>query len=191
VAEELNVRALEPLHGAGEIVDFTVKPNFRHLGRRFGGRTQHVATAIRAADPAALAAAVGDGGTGTVVVDGEPVPVTGEDVQVTQAPRSGWAVASQRDVTIALDTEITPELRAAGLAREVVRTLQEARKQAGLEITDRIVLAWHASDDALAEAVRTHVAEIAEAVLATAVSESPDAATAAPDLPLRYTVRRA
>ncbi|GGJ95882.1 isoleucine--tRNA ligase [Pilimelia anulata] len=190
VAEELNVRELAPLHGAGEVLDITVKPNFRALGKRFGGRTQVVARAVAAADPAALAAAVADGGTATVSVEGEDVPLTADDLQVTRAPRTGWAVTTQREVTIALDTEITPELRRAGLAREVIRTVQEARKQAGLAVTDRIALTWDSADAELAGAVEAHAAEIAEAVLATGMSRAAGGEAAA-ELPLTYTLTRA
>ncbi|WP_213450551.1 isoleucine--tRNA ligase [Rhizomonospora bruguierae] len=166
VADELNVRELAGLHTAGEVVDITVKPNFRELGRRFGPRTQLVAKAIAAADPAALAT----GGEVTVEVAGERVTLSPEELIVSQAPRSGWAVASQRDVLVALDTTITPDLRRAGLAREVIRLVQEARKRAGLAITDRISLVWSGEPE-ITEAIREHGGEIAEAVLATSVAQ--------------------
>jgi isoleucyl-tRNA synthetase len=200
VSDELNVRELASLHTAGEVVDVTVKPNFRQLGKRFGARTQQVAKAVAAADPAALALAVSDGGPATVEVDGEKIELTGDDLFVTQTPRTGWAVANQRDVLVALDTTITPELRRAGLAREVIRLIQDARKQADLAITDRITLVWAAdeADDAGAEtgaAVREHGREVAEAVLATTVTEA-DPGTqgtivAEPELGLRFRIERA
>ncbi|HYN95455.1 MAG TPA: DUF5915 domain-containing protein, partial [Pilimelia sp.] len=196
VAEELNVRELALLDsgadGAGGVVDFTVKPNFRQLGRRFGNRTQQVARAVTAADPVALATALRDGGTATVTVDGEPVQLTEEDVLVTQTPRTGWAVLSHRDVTIALDTTITPELRQAGLAREAIRLVQDARKQADLAVTDRIHLVWSAPAE-VADAIRAHEREVADAVLAVAVSEGDpgEGAHADEELGLRYAVRRA
>ncbi|GAA2510169.1 isoleucine--tRNA ligase [Pilimelia columellifera] len=199
VSEELNVRSLAPLAAAGEVVDITVKPNFRELGKRFGGRTQFVAKAITAANPAELAAAVADGGAYEVLVDGDKTPVTSDDVLVTQAPRSGWAVSTQRGVTIALDATITPELRRAGLAREVIRLVQEARKQADLAITDRITLVWSVAGPAdgpgagTATAVREHAGEIADAVLATSMSEvdTGPAATVEDDLGFAFTITRA
>jgi len=191
VAEELNVRELAPLAAAGEVVDITVKANFRELGKRFGGRTQFVAKAITATDPTALAAAIADGGTAMVDVEGEPTPVTSADVLVTQAPRSGWAVTTQRDVTIALDTTITPELRRAGLAREVIRLVQDARKQAELEITDRISLVWSATDSETLDAVREHAKEIADAVLATSMTEGADTTSTEDELGFSYAITRA
>ncbi|GAA4613285.1 isoleucine--tRNA ligase [Saccharopolyspora hordei] len=171
LADELNVRRIEPLEAAGEVLDVSVKPNFRALGKRFGGRTQEAAAAVTAADPAQLARDLRSG-TARIEVDGQVAPLTEEDVFVSEAPRTGWSVASQRAVTIALDTAITPELARAGLAREVVRFVQDCRKQDGFDITDRIVLRWHATGE-VRRALLEHAEEIAAAVLATDIGEIP------------------
>jgi isoleucyl-tRNA synthetase len=172
VADELNVQSVEALGSAGgELVDVTVKPNFRALGKRFGSGTKAVAAAVAAADPAALAGAVRDGGTATVTVDGVPVSLSVEELVVTETPRSGWAVAADAGETVALDLTVTPQLRRAGIAREVVRLVQDARKASGLEVTDRIVLTWSASEPEVAEAVREHAAAVAGEVLATSFTE--------------------
>src|SRR5262249_49488050 len=142
IADELNVREVTPLARAGEVIDISVKPNFRALGRRFGSRTQQVAKAVTAADHRELARDLKADGRATVRVDGEDLVVTLDEVTLTEVPRSGWAVNGQQDVTLALDTTITPELRRAGLAREVIRLVQTARKEAGFEVTDRVVLSW-------------------------------------------------
>ena len=192
VGDELNVRELATLDAAGEVVDITVKPNFRQLGRRFAARTQEVAKAITAVDPATLAGAVRDGGTATITVEGEQIDITADDVFVNQSPRTGWAVATQRDVTIALDTTVTPELRRAGLAREAIRLVQEARKRADLAITDRIDLVWTAEDE-MAAAIRAHERELAEAVLAVTIAEGQpgDGAQADAEFGLSFAIRRA
>jgi len=177
VADELNVVALSVLAAAeaGDLVDMAVKPNFRALGKRFGGATQAVANAVRAADPREFAAALA-AGSASVVVDGEQVSVGGEEVVVTETPRSGWAVASAGAETVALDLELTHELRLAGLVRDVVRVVQEARKNAGLDVTDRIELWWRVGGSPEpAEAIRTHAEQLAGEVLATAMREgAPD-----------------
>ncbi len=142
--------ASEPL--AGDLVDTSVKGNFRALGKRFGKRTATVAAAIAAADAAALAAALREG-PATVAVDGEHVEVTADEVLVTETPRTGWAVATRAGETVALDLEITPELRRAGLVRDAVRLVQEGRKASGLDVSDRIEL-WWSADGELAEALR-------------------------------------
>ena len=167
VAEELNVHKLEPLTTVDdELVDYSVKPNFRALGRRFGPRTPLVARAIEASDAAGLAASLHAGGTASVLVDGDPVSLSPDEVIVTQTPRSGWAVASDGGETIALDVTISPELRMEGMAREVVRLVQDARKSDGLNISDRIWLRWTTDDQELAAALTEHGAMISAEVLA-------------------------
>ena len=95
VADELNVHELDTLAAVPEgLVDYTVKPNYRALGRRFGRGTPAVAAAIEAADAAGLAAELRSGGQASVIADGAGVSLEPEDVIVTQVPRSGWAVAS-------------------------------------------------------------------------------------------------
>jgi isoleucyl-tRNA synthetase len=201
IAEELNVHDLSPLEttteaaaAGGPVLRYSVKPQFRALGKRFGAQTPAVAAAIRAADPAVVAAAVADGGSFPVAVPGpasvpaaEPVSITAEDVVVTQSPTSGWEVATADGETVALDLTVTPPLRAEGLAREVIRRVQQARKGDGLAVTDRIVLRWYAPALAadpgdgqggeLAIALTAHREAIAAEVLAVSVESvpSPDA----------------
>ncbi len=166
IAAELNVSRLEVLGEAGELVDFTVKPNFRALGRRFGPRTPGVAAAVLAVPAADIAAAVLAGRTVAVDSDGEPVLVGPDDVIVTQTPRAGWAVATEAGETVAIDITVSPELRQEGLAREVIRLVQEARKNDGLEVTDRIWLRWATDDPDLVMALTEHAGLIAGEVLA-------------------------
>jgi len=94
------------------------------------------------------------------------VPLSAEDVIVTQTPAEGWGVATAAGETVALDLAVTPALRAEGWAREVIRLIQEARKNDGLDVTDRIVLRWSASDPELAAAFGEHGELIAGEVLA-------------------------
>jgi isoleucyl-tRNA synthetase len=167
VAEELNVHALEPLDAAGgELVTYSVKPQYRSLGKRFGSSTPTVAAAISAMDPAALAHAVASGSASVSVPSLGAVPLSAEDVIVTQTPAEGWGVAVAAGETVALDLEVTPALRAEGWAREVIRLIQEARKSDGLDVTDRIVLRWSAADADLAAALAEHREMIAGEVLA-------------------------
>jgi len=167
VADELNVHSLEPLDAAaGELVTYTVKPQFKSLGGRFGSGTPAVAEAIRAAEPAELAAAVASGSASVSVPSLGEVPLTADDVIVTQTPVEGWGVATAGGETVALDLVVTAALRAEGWAREVVRLIQEARKNDGLDVTDRIELRWSASDPDLADALASQAEMIAGEVLA-------------------------
>jgi isoleucyl-tRNA synthetase len=182
IASELNVGAVTGIGGAGgSLVDTTAKANFRALGKRFGKRVQPVAAAIAAADAAALKEALRAEGVATVTVDGEAVSLGPDEVVVTEKPREGWAVAAEAGATLALDLHVTPELRRAGVARDVIRQVQEARKSGGLEVSDRIVLRYAATDPETATALAEHGDLVADEVLATdhAVGE-PDWADADP-----------
>jgi len=98
------------------------------------------------------------------------VDLTGDDVVVSERPRAGWSVVNERGETVALDLHLTPDLVRAGVAREFVRLVQEARKAAGLEVVDRIRLSWSAEGET-ASALREQAAMIANEVLAVEISE--------------------
>ncbi|WP_370652967.1 isoleucine--tRNA ligase, partial [Frankia sp. CIT1] len=157
IADELNVAAVEG--ATADVVDVTVKPNFRALGRRFGKRTPLVAAAIATAGPPVH-------GRLTVEVDGDRLDLDGDDLIITETPREGWAVTSESGLSVALDLEITPALRRAGIARDVVRVLQDARKTSGLDITDRVDIRWSADTPATAQALLEHGSAVAAEVLA-------------------------
>ncbi len=170
IAAELNVETVESFGSAGDLVDHTAKGNFRSLGRRFGKRTPEVAAAIAAADASALALSLGATGAATVDVDGG-VEVTVEDVIISERPREGWSVVNEHGETIALDLHLSPELERAGVAREIIRLVQEARKSQGLEVSDRIRLCWYGGPR-VSDAMRAHRDLVAQEVLATEVSET-------------------
>ncbi|WP_203568039.1 isoleucine--tRNA ligase [Aestuariimicrobium ganziense] len=167
VRQELNVEAVQSFAGAGDLVDFSAKGNFRALGRRFGKETPLVAAAIAASDAAVLAADLAAHGVATVDYEGG-TQVGADEVIISERPREGWSVVNEQGETVALDLELTPALVQAGLAREVVRLVQETRKASGLEVSDRITLQWSA-DGELAQAIMAHETLIADEVLATAV----------------------
>ncbi len=193
VAEELNIGALEPLSGAGaDLVDHSAKGNFRALGKRFAKDTPRVAGAIAQADASALAAALAADGRAEVMLDGAPVEVLPDEVIVSERPREGWSVVNEQGETVALDLELTPELRLAGLAREVIRTIQEARKANGFEVSDRIALSWHATGETH-EAIEQHRELIATEVLASTIAEAESVQTLAQtedELGFAFTVYR-
>jgi isoleucyl-tRNA synthetase len=196
VAEELNVEALESLaDDSAGLVDVSVKANFRALGKRFGKQTPLVAEAITAADPTALVGAL-RGGDPLVLEVAELGHVTiGEDeVVVTETPREGWAVATESGESVALDLHIDDNLRRAGLAREIVRTLQEGRKNAGLDVSDRIRVWWSTDDEDVRLALADHGDAIATEVLAVEVDNAaaPEGSTTVDtDLPVTLSIVRA
>ncbi len=170
IAAELNIAAVESFSSAGDLVDHSAKANFRNLGKRFGKQTPEVAKVIAAADAAALATQLAATGTATVEFNG-PVELTADDVIISERPREGWSVVNEHGETVALDLHLTPELVRAGVAREIVRTIQEARKTSGLDVSDRISVTWSAAGET-AEALREHSDLVATEVLAVEVRES-------------------
>ncbi|MEV8417438.1 isoleucine--tRNA ligase [Streptomyces niveus] len=181
ILEELNVTSLASLSEVGgSLVDTTAKANFRALGKRFGKGVQAVAKAVADTDAAALSAALRDTGTASVTVDGEPVPLAPDEVIITETPREGWSVASDSGATVALDLEITPELRLAGLARDAIRLIQEARKNSGLDVADRIAVRWSSTTPETNSALSTHASLISDEVLAVDFTPAPPDATFGP-----------
>ena len=183
VAEELNVGSIEPLSAAGaDLVDHTAKGNFRALGKRFAKDTPRVAAAIAVGRRRGAGRGAGAERTRDVELDGQPVEVLADEVIISERPREGWSVVNEQGETVALDLELTPELRRAGLAREVIRMIQEARKTAGLRglRPDRPELGSLDRDgtDELAEALAEHRGLIAEEVLASTIAEAETAGRA-------------
>jgi len=196
VASELNVVDMSSLSASeGNLVDATAKANFRSLGKRFGKQTPTVAEAIAVADAASLSAALRDGDAIVDVPGMGAVSISSDDVIVTETPREGWSVASGEGETVALDLHLTPELRRLGTAREAIRLIQEARKNAGLDISDRITLTWSSTDDTVAQALRDHGDQIAGEVLAITFAEGPAVEGSFsgfdPDLALTFALRKA
>jgi isoleucyl-tRNA synthetase len=156
IADELNVKRVELAGGEAELVQYRILPVNKTLGPRFGKAFPAVRQALSAADPYAVAAAVAAGQPVTLVVDGEAVDLAPEDVLVQAEPRPGFQVTNdpQRGIVVALDTVITPELKAEGLARAVVRRVQQMRKDAGFELSDRIHTTYQTTDAALSVAIQ-------------------------------------
>jgi isoleucyl-tRNA synthetase len=163
VADELNVKRIEFAESDEAFGRWRAKPNFKTLGPRLGETVKEVATAL-AAD---------DGHAARALARGEPVTVAGvsigpDDVDLVQEVATGWGVASEGGLTVALDLEVTEELRREGLARDLIRVVQDARKAAGLHVSDRIVLAVEAEGEP-AEALARHRGLVAGETLAVDV----------------------
>ena len=129
-----------------------------------------VAQAVAAADASDVVISLRSAGSYDLVVNDATVTIGPDDVVITESPKQGWAVASDDGETVALDLELDDELRRIGLARDVIRDVQEARKQRGFDVTDRIDLQWAANGE-VAEAIAAHATEIAEEVLAASFDQ--------------------
>ncbi len=169
VKAELNVKQLDFVEEESELVSYAVKPNYRSLGPRFGKRMPQVAAAVEALDPVHVAAVMAEGGEVGINVDGDEHAIGADEVTLSLQPLEGYEVEAEAGHAVALQLELDDELRREGLAREIVHAVQNARKEAGLEITDRIELGLGGDEELLA-AAREHQPYIAGEVLATAIA---------------------
>jgi len=149
----------------GDLVDISVKANFKSLGAKFGGAVQEIAKAIAATDATTLVKTLRSAGTTTVGT----WQIALDDLVITEVPKSGWSVSSHDGESVALDLELTPALIAAGNVREVIRFIQERRKSDGLDISDRINVTWNATDE-MATAIESDLGHISDEVLALSMT---------------------
>jgi isoleucyl-tRNA synthetase len=169
VTAELNVKELDFVSDESELVSYEVKPNYQALGPRFGKRMPQVAAAVAALDPAHVAEVIGNGGEVGINVDGDEHMLQVEDLSLALQPLAGYEVEADAGHAVALQLELDDELVREGWAREVVHAVQNARKAAGLEISDRIELVLGGDGELLA-AAREHEPYLSGEVLATSVS---------------------
>jgi isoleucyl-tRNA synthetase len=169
VKAELNVKELDFVTEEAELVSYAVKPNYRALGPRFGKRMPRVAAAIEALDAVHVAQVMADGGEIGISIDGDEHTLGPDEVTLALQPLEGYEVEAEAGHAVALQLELDDELRREGLAREIVHAVQSARREAGLEITDRIHLGL-GGDPELIEAARAHEDYLAGEVLATSVA---------------------
>jgi len=169
VADELNVQRIEWAAERADYVHHEVKPHYPKTGPRFGKQMKEVAAALREADGDRLAEALEADGKVTIEVGGGTVELSAEELEVRLDEREGIAAQGDRELLVALDTELTPELIAEGLAREVVNRIQTARKDADLDYADRIRVRYTA-DEALEAAIDAHRDWIAGETLAVEIA---------------------
>jgi isoleucyl-tRNA synthetase len=169
IRDELNVKAVRFVAQADELGSYAVKANYRTLGPRFGKHMPLAAAAIGALDPAHVAAALREGRTVGVSVDGSEHELGPDDLQLAMQPLEGYQVERAGSHAVALELTLTDELRLEGVARELVHKIQNERREAGLDVSDRIALTLIGDGDWLA-AARAHQDYIAGEVLATSVT---------------------
>ncbi|MFM9095516.1 MAG: DUF5915 domain-containing protein, partial [Actinomycetes bacterium] len=138
LAEELNILQVQSLSQTQDLVNVSVKANFRTLGARFSKETPQIAKTITELDPVDLVTKLRQSNSFIVKIGGNDFEINSDDVIITETPREGWSVMTQDGETIALDLTITKELRSLGLSREVIRLIQETRKNSGFDVSDRI-----------------------------------------------------
>ena len=171
IREELNVKSVEVLASDADLLSYRVRPNLPRIGKRYGRRVPAIRDALAKADGRAIAAAVSEGRSFEVALENETLSFEPEDMLVESTSAEGYACAEEGGYLVGLDTTLTESLEREGLARELVRTVQEARKQAGLDVSDRIALSIDGSPDIRA-ALDQHRKYVMEETLATRWAEA-------------------
>jgi isoleucyl-tRNA synthetase len=165
--DEINVKELEIVKEVGELVQYRLLPVNRVLGPKYGKLFPKIRQALETVDADAAVARLHAGQNLALDIDGRTVELSPDEVLIQTHAAGGYAIASERGVTVAVDTAITPELTQEGLARDVVRLIQVLRKKSGLNLDDRIRVSFDTRDEELAQAIMTHSDYIAKETLAT------------------------
>ena len=145
IAEELNVKRIEFVARESDLVNYRILPDNRKLGPQFGSQFPSVRKALGERDPGEVAALVKAGQPVVLQVGSQSIALEPADILVQAMPREGLVVAGEDGIVVAVDTQLTPELVNEGLAREVVRRLNDLRKAAGLNLSDRIATSYQAT----------------------------------------------
>lgn len=166
IVDELNVKDVRAITELGSVLSYEVKPNLPVLGPKYGKQLGAIRQAIGSLDPVRTAEAVNGGWNIDLTLgDGSEVSLEPTELLVTMRKNEGYAAAQSESATVVLDTELTPELIAEGKARDVVRAIQDLRKQLELNIDDRILVRYQIAGD-MADAIDAHREWIAAEVLA-------------------------
>ena len=164
IMSEVNVKELKFVEGSGVLVK-KVKCNFRTMGKKFGKLMKGIATEMTALSQERIAQ-LEEQGFLDLNIEGEAVKVEAADVEIISEDIPGWLVSNEGNLTVALEIELTDELRREGMARELINRIQNLRKDNGFEITDRVRVYLGGANDFVREAVSAFGKDIATSVLA-------------------------
>ena len=171
ILTEVNVKEAEFISDTAGLITKKIKPNFRTLGKKYGARMKSIAAAFGAFDQATISA-IQAAGTYVFELEGEKIAIDGEDYEIISEDMPGWLVASEGSMTLALDIEVNDELRAEGVARELINRIQNLRKDSGFEVTDKIdirIFADAATLPAIESALAAHLEYLSSQTLALSV----------------------
>ena len=163
IKAEVNVKEIDLLKDASQVLVKTIKPNFKALGPKCGKIMKDVAATISAFSNEEICEFENNGAK-TIVVNGQTIDLTLDDVTIISKDIPGWQVANEGHITVALDTTLTDELVNEGIAREFVNRIQNLRKDSGFDVTDKIKLQIQ-KHDAINKAIEIHKAYIASETL--------------------------
>jgi isoleucyl-tRNA synthetase len=168
IASEVNVKQVELLDDTSSILIKEVKPNFKTLGPRFGKDMKLVAQAIQTLSDTQVQTLEKEGVL-KLDLEGKEIVLSADDVVIASKDVSGWLVASEQGVTVALDIQMNESLRLEGMARELVNRLQNIRKDLGFDVTDTIALTLQ-QNDILADVLKQNKTYIQHEILATSIT---------------------
>lgn len=167
ILSEVNVKELELLAHENNVFVKSIKPNFKTIGPKYGKQMKSIAALVGQMDQHAIAEVETNGGWNGAI-EGEAISLDLNDFEIRAEDIPGWLVASEGVLTVALDSNITDDLRQEGIARELVNRVQNLRKDSGLEVTDRIALTISSTDE-IRKALANNQQYICEEVLATSL----------------------
>ena len=171
IREEVNVKHVEYVEsGDSDVIKLKAKANFKQLGAKLGKRMKAVAARVQSLSQEQIHIYQSAGAL-TLSVDDNEVILERGDLEIIAEDVEGWLVSSEGGITVALDTELSPELLSEGMAREFVNRVQNLRKDSGFDVTDRIGIFISTESRDLLEAVRVHTSYIQQETLAESISE--------------------
>jgi isoleucyl-tRNA synthetase len=172
ICDELNVKRIEFAVNADQYINYTILPDLKRLGPRLGKRLPALKKILAGIDGGNLLAEMESRGKITISLEDGPIALDADDIQVRLQAKPGWAAAHGKMCVVVLATELTPELIAEGLSKDLVRVIQDRRKEMGLEFTDRIVVGLVTDSDELTEAVKQFGGYIQGETLALEISSA-------------------
>ena len=170
IRDELNVENVAFIDDARAFTTYQIKPQLRTLGRRFGKLVPAIGEYLKGVDGSAFVDALENNGVVKFLINDVEVALEKDDCLIAPAQKAGFVAQTEGDMTVVIDTNLTPALIEKGFVREVISKLQTMRKEAGFDVVDRIMVAYKASGT-LAPVIAKNADTIAAAVLATAISE--------------------
>ncbi len=168
ILTETNIKQMDLVTDTSEILVKKIKPNFKLLGPKYGKLMKGVAAYLSSLTQEDINKFEKEGVL-NFEVDGNPVTVTTEEVEIISEDIPGWHVEHDGNITVALDANITEELKLEGIARELINKIQNIRKESDFEVTDKVKITLEKSNDELIKAVNAHKDYIASQTLATAI----------------------
>ena len=177
IRDELNVERVEFIDDARAFTTYQIKPQLRTLGKRYGKLVPKIGEYLKTVDGNAFVDALERDGVVKFDIDGAEIALEKDDCLIAPAQKPGFVAETDKDMTVVIDTNLTPELIEKGFVREVISKLQTMRKEAGFDVVDRIGVTYRASD-VLTPVLEKNAAAISDAVLATSFMQA-DAAEGA------------